>query len=557
MVVTGTLIDLLEDRAREFPGQRLRFVEEGRELSSAELLAEARAVAGGLAGAGVRRGDLVAFVMPNGSGFLRVVFGSQYLGAVPVPLAMPFGGIDEYLDHLGGVVADGSIRHLVVDLPARIRARLVAALPGVSVIDLQDLGAGGEYVPPEGPRDGEGIAFIQYTSGSTSAPKGVVLTHANIIAGLNAITSPAAVGPADRWGLWLPLFHDMGIFSLLAAMSVGADVVLWQPRTFVRKPLDWIAEFAEAGCTLCSAPNFFFDTLVAASRARQDEPSAEESGPSAEGSGPVAPDLSRWRLTFNGAEPVNATTVDEFCAEFAPNGFRRAAMYPVYGMAEATLAVTFPPLGREPVVLRVDRRQLVENGRAVAADPSAAVDTTRDLVGVGQPVPGVRVRVAGDDGPAPEAVVGEIEISGPPVTAGYYLRAVGEERTADGWLRTGDLGLVADGELYVVGRVKDMVIVGGVNYHAEDIEAVVRDHPGVYRKRCVAVLDTDETMAIVAETSLEEEAERAALAADIRMDVRARTGLPTVRVHLVTPRYLPQTSSGKFQRRKVRSGLPS
>lgn len=176
----------------------------------------------------------------------------------------------------------------------------------------------------------------------------MVLTHANIIAGLNAITSPAAVGPADRWGLWLPLFHDMGIFSLLAAMSVGADVVLWQPRAFVRKPLDWIAEFAEAGCTLCSAPNFFFDTLVAASRARQDEPSAEESGPSAEGSGPVAPDLSRWRLTFNGAEPVNATTVDEFCAEFAPNGFRRAAMYPVYGMAEATLAVTFPRWGASP-----------------------------------------------------------------------------------------------------------------------------------------------------------------------------------------------------------------
>lgn len=158
-------------------------------------------------------------------------------------------------------------------------------------------------------------------------------------------------------------------------------------------------------------------------------------------------------------------------------------------------------------------------------------------------------------------MVGEIEISGPPVTAGYYLRAVGEERTADGWLRTGDLGLVADGELYVVGRVKDMVIVGGVNYHAEDIEAVVRDHPGVYRKRCVAVLDTDETMAIVAETSLEEEAERAATAADIRMDVRARTGLPTVRVHLVTPatsrrRAAASSSAARCVPGSPRSGPP-
>ncbi|UKW28709.1 AMP-binding protein [Streptomyces sp. TYQ1024] len=534
----------MEDRARTFPDQRIRFAEEGRELSLAELLEEGRETARALAGIGVRSGDLVAFVLPNGSGFLRVMLGAQYLGAVPVPLALPFGGVDEYLEHVAGVVADGGVRHVVVDLSAaRVRERLAAALPGVSVVDLGSLAAG-EGALPAHTRDGNGIAFIQYTSGSTSAPKGVVLTDANIVAGLRAITTPAAVGPGDRWGLWLPLFHDMGIFSLLAALSVGADVVLWQPRTFVRKPLDWLARFAEAGCTLCSAPNFFFDMLVAARRALRDERLAPDAGP----------DLSRWRLTFNGAEPVNAGTVEDFCAEFAAAGFRREAMYPVYGMAEATLAVTFPPLGREPVVYGADRRQLVEHGRAVpATDPAE----TRTLVGVGRPVPGVRVRIAADGAPAPEGTVGEIEISGPPVTHGYYRRETGEERTADGWFRTGDLGFLADGELYIVGRVKDMVIVGGVNYHAEDVEAVVRDHPGIYRKRCVAVLGPDETMAVVAETSLEGDAERAALVEELEAHVRARTGLPAVRVHLVAPRCLPQTSSGKFQRRKVRSSLPA
>ncbi|MGP8298322.1 AMP-binding protein [Streptomyces inhibens] len=545
--MSETLIGLLEDRARVFPDQQLRFVEEDSDLSLAELLEGAREVARSLAGAGVRNGDLVAFVIPNSSGFLRVMFGAQYLGAVPVPLALPFGGVDEYLNHIAGVVADGGIRHVVVDLPVeRVRERLVAALPEVSVIGLGDLMAG-EGALPAHTHNEDGIAFIQYTSGSTSAPKGVVLTDANIIAGLKAIATPAAVGPGDSWGLWLPLFHDMGIFSLLAALSVGADVVLWQPRTFVRKPLDWLAQFAEAGCTLCSAPNFFFDMLVAARRAWQDEPSSVDPAT-------AAPDLSRWRLTFNGAEPVNAGTVEDFCTTFVPNGFRREAMYPVYGMAEATLAVTFPPLGRAPVVFHADRRQLVEHGRAVSAtDP----DHTRSLVGVGRPVPGVQVRIAADGAPAPEATVGEIEISGPPVTHGYYRRAAGEERTADGWFRTGDLGFLADGELYIVGRVKDMVIVGGVNYHAEDVEAVVRDHPGVYRKRCVAVLGADETMAIVAETSLKADADRAALVKGLEAHVRSRTGLPSVRVHLVSPRYLPQTSSGKFQRRKVRSSLPA
>ncbi|WP_411107019.1 AMP-binding protein [Streptomyces sp. cmx-4-9] len=539
--MNDTLLGLLETRVHEGAESSVTFVEEERTLRLSELLDESRATARGLISRGVAPGDRVAYIMQNGSGFLKALFGAQYAHAVPVPLALPFGqaGSDAYARHVSAILKDGGITVLVVDSAMeRVRQAMEQALPGICVVSLGDLvpPVGGAALPA-GPVPADALAYIQYTSGSTSAPKGVALTHGNVIAGLNAIAEPSAVTSEDRWGMWAPLFHDMGIFSVLTALSVGADVILWHPRAAIRNPLEWLRRFVEEGCTLNSAPNFFLDALVTAVRS-QDDP-------------PAPLDLSKWRLLYNGAEPVNVNSIEEFQKTFGPWGFRPQTMYPVYGMAEATLAVTFPVLGREPVVRWVDRESLLD-GRFVPADEGAI--GARPLVSLGQAVPGVHVRISVDGRPAAERQAGEIEISGPAVTPGYFGRPPGDEHTADGWIRTGDMGVMDGGHLFIFGRLKDMVIVRGVNYYAEDVEAVVRDLPGVYRKRCATLLES-EHMALVVETDLGDIAERAALVAACRREIKLQIGIGDVVVYLAPPRFLPQTSSGKVQRNKLRRSL--
>ncbi|MET9764380.1 AMP-binding protein [Streptomyces sp. NPDC006372] len=531
-----TLIEHLESRAHSLRDPELTFVDEGRKLTLTGLLREAHDTARGLTALGVRPGHRVAFVMPNESSFLVMLFAAQYAHATPVPLAPPFGAgsMPEYVRHVAGILADGNIGLLVVDsaLPT-LQDALTAALPDAVVLSQAAIPGADEELPAGRP-DFEHPAFIQYTSGSTSAPKGVTLTHGNLVAGLRAIAEPSAVTPQDKWGIWAPLFHDMGIFAFLTALSAGCDVVLWHPRTFVRDPLGWLGRFADEGCTLSPAPNFALDVMVAAAKAKGL---------------PDGLDLSRWRLLYNGGEPVNAHSVEEFQQTFGPVGFRPETMRPVLGMAEATLLVTFPPLGRAPLVRWADRKALLD-GAFVPAP--AHEDGSRALVSVGLAVPGVEIRISADGRAAPEGRVGEIELSGAVVTRGYFGRPVGDERTHDGWLRTGDLGVIIDGELYMVGRAKDLITVRGLNYYAEDVEAVIRDLPGLSRKRCVAIPD-DERMLVVAETALEDPAERAALLDEIRNRIQTRIGLPDTKVRLAPPRFLPLTSSGKVQRRRLRS----
>ncbi|MFD4370797.1 AMP-binding protein [Streptomyces sp. NPDC058486] len=535
--MTETVLQLLESRGAL---SSLTFVEEDRRVSLADLLTESRATAGGLISLGAAPGDRIAFIMQNGSGFLKLLFGAQYAHAVPLSIALPFGygGVDGYIEHVRGILKDADARVLVVDPDlARVRRALAEALPEVSVVSAEVLDdAADTGTVPAGSGDPGQLAYIQYTSGSTSRPKGVPLTHANILSGLHALATPSGTTPEDRWGLWVPLFHDMGMFCLLTALSAGADLVLWRPRGGIRRPLEWLRRFAEEGCTHTAAPNFFVDALVEAAEAEETPPEPA--------------DLSKWRVWCNGAETVNAHSLAAFEKTFAPWGFRPQSMCPVYGMAEATLTVTFPPPGREPVVRWVDREALAD-GRFVSADEGPGA---RPLVGVGRPVPGLDIRICGDEGPLPEGGAGEIEISGPPVMEGYYRKERGDEWSPDGWYRTGDMGVIADGELFIFGRKKDMIVVRGVNYYAEDAETVVRDLPGVFRKRCAAVAD-DDHLALVVETSLETEEERAALVAECHRQIRSRMGLDSITVHLAPTRFLPQTSSGKVQRNKLRSSL--
>jgi acyl-CoA synthetase (AMP-forming)/AMP-acid ligase II len=540
-----TLTELLERRAAETVSPTIQ--QPGTApVSLPDLLMQGQFVAGGLLIRGVRPGDVVGMALANSPAFLSALLGVMYAGAIPAPLALPssLDGSAGYLAHLQAIAADSGMTHIVAGPElCRLARRLPAPLAKarLRLIEAEEAAANSTRLCV--PADPDDLALVQYTSGSTSAPKGVMLSHRNIVAGLHAIAAAARVTPADVGACWLPLFHDMGLFSVLTGLAASSGVVLWRPGSFVRDPVGWLTQFAGLGCTLCPAPNFCYDYLLSVA-------------PRLAGSGL---DLSRWRIAFNGAEPVQARTVEEFARCFGPYGFRGEAMFPVYGMAEATLAVTFPEVGRAPRITWVDRAALTKDHRAVPAGPGSV--GARALVGLGRAVSGVRVRVSDERGsPLTERTVGEIQITGVPVTAGYLRRPRGDAFTADGWLRTGDTGFLADSELHVVGRIKDVIIVRGINYYAEDAEAIIRTLPEVYQHRCAAVPagagDRDgETLAVVVETQLADPERRAELARLARAELRAGLGLGDVDVHLVGPHQLPHTSSGKVKRRLVQAAL--
>jgi acyl-CoA synthetase (AMP-forming)/AMP-acid ligase II len=385
---------------------------------------------------------------------------------------------------------------------------------------------------------GGDLAIVQYTSGSTSAPKGVELTHANVMAGFAAYAAATGIGPGDTWGVWLPLFHDFGLVSTLTALSVGASACVWPPSMFLRHPGWWLADFGRRHLTHYSGPNFSFDLMR-----ESYEPELFSDV-----------DLSSWRVAVNGAEPVSALTVDRFYDRFAAHGFDARTMVPGYGMAEATLAVTVPPLGTVPRVLNVSRRELARRGRAEPT--SAGHADARRVVSVGRAVPGIELHIVDELGRAlAERAVGEILVKGPAVTRGY--RGYPAPRR-DGWLPTGDLGFAADECLFIVGRSKDTIIVRGTKYHPEDVEPIVGEIDGLHHGRCAVVArgETDERLAVVAETTVDG-AGLGPLRAEIRGRLVRRLGIADIEVYLVAPRTIPVTSSGKTRRRVLRQRLES
>lgn len=498
----------------------------GRSIPLSRLLGDTDATAAAIDGD--RR---VGLLMANGEPWLRGLLACLRTGAAAVPIALPGAfGAGAYLEHLQRIVNDAELDTLLVDETGiRLLKRLDGEVAGVRIRDIDSADPVG---PRRDPRRGaDDYAVIQYTSGSTSAPKGVALTAANVMAGLGVIADAAAWTDDDCMGLWLPLFHDMGLFATLASLVRGTSVCLWRPTDFARDPRRWLAECAASPTTAVPMPNFGYQTLATAF-----------------GDGvPADMDLSRWRLAFNGAEPVRQATVREFTEVFAPSGFRPEAMRPCYGMAEATLMVTCLPEGSAPHGLTVDRFQLGPGDaiRIVLEDS----DSGWTVMSAGVAAGDMRWRV-GEPGR-----VGEIEISGPAVMGGYLgVPATGQPFTDDGWLRTGDLGFEHDGQLYVAGRVKDMMIQHGKNYYAEDIEEIVRRFPSADAGRCAAIGVTEsgaEYIAVLLETPLAS-TPAAELAAAVEAEVRAVLGPGVARVYPVAPKTIPHTSSGKVRRGAAR-----
>jgi fatty-acyl-CoA synthase len=515
----------------------------GERVEWAVLHEEAKAMAVALVRRGVGPGCHVALLGPTSRPFVTAIQAVWLAGAtvVVLPLPMRMNSLDEFVAQTRTRVRAADTTLVVAD---PMLAGFVQPEPGdPPVVLLSDLAAAAcDPWAWEAPKeDPSGLAILQFTSGSTADPKGVMLPHAAVCANLDAIAEAAALNPdEDVLCSWLPLYHDMGLIGLLTlSMTAGADLALASPQDFLAAPARWMQWMSDHRAGATAGPNFSYALAARALRRFQ----------------PGTLDLSNWRIALNGAEAVDPKAVADFVAAGAPHGLDPGAVFPAFGMAEATLAVTFPPRGRGLRTDAIDRRVLETDAYAAPADPDHP--DTRHLVLLGRPVPGLEIRIvdpiSGDV--RGEREVGELEIRGASVTTGYYRRPDATEAAFhDGWLRSGDLGYLVDGELVICGRIKDLIIVGGRNVYPEDVERAAASVEGVRAGNVIAFAVDGrrgkEALVVVAESKETDiEGIRAAVAGRIREVV----GLPPEEVVLVEPGTLPKTSSGKLQRSLCRS----
>jgi len=494
-------------------------------------------------------GERALLLYPPGLRFLEAFFGCMYAGTVPVPAYPPTEG--PALARLQTIAADA--RPLVACTTAELRSRLERAAGDRGLrwlaTDELDRGAAGAWRDPGA--EGETLALLQYTSGSTATPRGVMVSHAHLLANQRAIQTAFGHDQRTVFCGWLPLFHDMGLIgNVLHPLWLGIPCVLMSPLAFLKRPLRWLRAIERHQATTSGGPNFAYDLCVA-------KTTAEER---------AALDLSGWQVAFNGSEPVRAGTMERFAAAFRPAGFRPEAFYTCYGLAEATLFVAGGRPGTGPVV-RGFRAAELERDRAVPAEGDGA----RRLAGCGRAQAGHELAVVD---PAtgkfrPDRAVGEVWVAGPSVAGGYWGRPQESEATfrastADGawpWLRTGDLGFLDGGELFVTGRRKDLVIVRGRNHYPQDIEETVeRSHPAL-RPGCSAAFAVDdpegdaERLVVAAEIRRDRAGDLDAVAAAVRQAVSEEHELAVDAVVLLEQGAVPKTSSGKVQRHAARAGF--
>jgi 1-acyl-sn-glycerol-3-phosphate acyltransferase len=522
----------------------IRLLEDGRErrvLSHGELLDAAEGLAVGLQARGIEKGDRVALMLPTGTDYFTGFFAILLCGAVPVPIYPPARAsqLAEHLRRHAGILANCGARLLITIPRARPLARLLQARAATlqAVVTTADLpGDAGQFIPPR--LAGADIAFLQYTSGSTGSPKGVVLTHADLLASIRAMGRAIDAGPDDVFVSWLPLYHDMGLIGAwLGSLYYGIPLVIMSPLDFLARPLSWLEAIQRYRGTISASPNFGYELCMKrigdAQRATLD--------------------LGSWRAAFNGAEPVSPLTVERFIEQFAASGFRAEASMPVYGLAEATLGLAFPPLGRRPLIDRVDREALSRHGEArpAAADDAGALR----FPSCGRVLEGYRLRIVDRRGAQlPERRQGRIEFQGPSATSGYFENPEATAQLFDGdWLDTGDLGYLADGEIYLTGRRKDLIVRAGRNLYPQELEDAVGEIPGI-RKGCVVAFgsrDPDsgtERLVVLAETQEGDEARREELRQRIVEASADLIGAPPEVVQLVQPHAVLKTSSGKIRR---------
>jgi fatty-acyl-CoA synthase len=505
-----------------------------------QLHHEAKAVAAALQARGIGPGDHVSLLGPTSRALVTAIQAVWLAGAtvVVLPLPMRLGSIEEFLAQTR-VRVKGADSALVIaddDLAAFLEPD--AGDPPIALLSMLT-GDAADFVEVD--VDPESLAILQFTSGSTADPKGVMLPHRVVLTNLEGCATAAGFDAhTDVLVSWLPLYHDMGLIGLLLlSMTGGSDLVLGAPQDFMAAPARWMQWMSDFGGTATAGPNFSY-ALAARALRRMD-----------------GLDLSKWRVALNGAEPVDPDTMDQFCEAAARHGLRPGAVFPAFGMAELAIGGSFPPPGRGIVIDTVDQRVL-ETDR-YAAPVAAGGPGSRGFARLGHPIPGLELRIAdpvtGDV--MAEREVGELQITGTSVTTGYYKHpeATAAAFTGDGWLRTGDLAYLVDGELVICGRIKDVIIVGGRNVFPEDVERAVAEVAGVRAGNVIAFgvegRKGKEAVIVVAETKVTEEADVIRAAVSVR--VREAIGMPPEEVVLVSAGTLPKTSSGKLQRSLCRT----
>ena len=552
-----TLCDVLRRRAAEQPDDRVYVFlsDKGAEeasLTFAGLLARSEATAALLA-ARAAPGSRALLLFPAGLDFLVAFYACLLAGIVAVPMMLPRRRSAR--DASASILADCApalalTTRAVLAGPRGDLALRFPSLPLVAIDDAPPPGTGGGSLAVPQPDD---IAFLQYTSGSTSAPKGVVVTHANLMANSRMVHLTCETTRHSAFATWIPLYHDMGlILNALQAVYIGGLCVLLAPVSFMRHPLAWLRAIHDYRAEIAGGPNFAFDLCV--SRFRPEEMAGI--------------DLASWKVAFVGGEPVRAETMDRFLATFEPFGFPRPSLRPGYGMAEATLLISGSPRIAGPVLRPISRAAFHDN----QVRPPQDADDIHRAVGVGPGVEGGDIAIVDPDtlrrlGPDE---IGEVWLAGPHIARGYWgnpeataetfaARIVGEGAAM--WLRTGDLGFIdAGGEIFITGRIKDMIIIRGINHYPQDIEETVQNlDPALTRHGGAAfgVVDPagEERLVVVQEV---ERTERhrvtpADLVQRIREAVTLEHEVAPYRIALIQPGALPKTTSGKIQRSLTRS----
>ena len=567
-----TLIDVLRYRAQhDAERTHLHITEESdsgdktHTLTFADLYVAAQRCAAELARRGVPPGGRVSLMLPTSRAFFVSYAGILLAGAVPVPIYPPFRAdrIEEYADRQAAILNNAGVCMLLTFKRAEVVAKLLK--PRVrtldSVVDAEKLLDAADKAAPPAPgalpahlsgvrvRKSSDIALLQYTSGSTGDPKGVTLTHANLLANIRSIGEAVQLTSEDVGISWLPLYHDMGLIGAwLSLLHFGTQLVVMSPLAFLTRPERWLWAFHQHRGTITAAPNFAYELCVRKIADKDIE----------------GLDLSSMRAALNGAEPVNPETLERFEQRFAKYGFRREAQLPVYGLAEASLAVTFPPPGRGPRVDLVNREVFTAQGRAEPAteDPGAIA-----FVSSGMPVPRHEVRIVDDSGSeVPDRVEGFLWFRGPSATSGYFNNPVASQELFPAgeaphgefaWVNSGDRAYRAEGEIFVTGRVKDIIIKGGRNLYPHEVEDLAGRAEGI-RKGCIVAFGVKdegsgtEKLVVVAESREADSARRSVIAAAITREISAGLGLPPDRVELIPPGSIPKTSSGKLRREETR-----
>jgi acyl-CoA synthetase (AMP-forming)/AMP-acid ligase II/acyl carrier protein len=543
MTSASTLTELIEGNRNA--ARSITYLEgenEERAVSFGELHERALGILYHLQKLGAKRGDKLILFLGNNEQFIDAFWAAVLGGIVPVPVAL--GISDEHRHKLLRIAKKLGAPFIYTDRRSLDRIGAFAGQAGAAdvfdglksrafLVDaLDDISRAGQVSRAQ-PSD---IAFIQFSSGSTSEPKGVVLTHANILANSRGSSEAARFTQDDVSLSWMPLTHDMGLIGFHIFMFANRiHCHLMPTELFIRRPLLWLTFATRKRVTITCSPNFGYKHYLKVLGDRSID----------------GLDLSSVRLIFNGAEPISVDLVEEFLTRMAPAKLARNAMFPVYGLAEASLAMTFPPLGREYRAVTFKRQQLGV-GNTAQAVPKTDKDAV-EFMSVGRAIPYSEVRIAGDDDvPLSDGVVGNIYIRGQNVTQGYFENpeANAEALTADGWLRTGDLGVVHDGEMYITGRAKEIIFVNGQNYYPHDLESIAQRAEGLELGKVVAAgarprgAQIEQLVVFVLHRG--DVKDFLPTATEVSRLVNESTGLEVAEV--IPVKRIPKTTSGKIQR---------